>query len=219
VTAGCAVALLSVEGRGAEGIKRLLRTNRPIVGSESEQFASTRADAHFDAHPSRTAPFGATAAAHDDQKTGAERPDRRPALSCRWRFWTGEEVRDELLDAPADNSVEQGESDLQPSILPAPKKLSTPVVGGRGVYRHHRHAFGADSAGYVLEHDVDGIIPPLGPSNDGRLIRINPSGTQTVIATPGLIKPGGITVGPDGALYATHRSIFAGSGEVLRIVP
>ncbi len=73
--------------------------------------------------------------------------------------------------------------------------------------------------GYVLEHDADGIIPVLGPGVAGRIVRINVDGTQTVIATPGLVKPGGIAIGPDGALYVTNRSIFAGTGEVLRIVP
>jgi hypothetical protein len=73
--------------------------------------------------------------------------------------------------------------------------------------------------GYVLEHDADGIVPPLGPGEVGRLIRINLDGTQTVIPTPGLIKPGGIAVGPDGAVYVTNNSISAGGGEVWRIVP
>jgi hypothetical protein len=43
-------------------------------------------------------------------------------------------------------------------------------------------------------------------------------GTRTVIAS-NLVKPGGITIGPDGALYVTNRSIFPGIGEVVRIVP
>ena len=30
---------------------------------------------------------------------------------------------------------------------------------------------------------------------------------------------GGIAIGSDGALYVTNRSIFAGTGEVVRIVP
>jgi hypothetical protein len=74
-------------------------------------------------------------------------------------------------------------------------------------------------AGYVLEHDADGIIPSLGPGVLGRVIRINPNGTQTVISTPALVKPGGIAVGPDGAVYVTVNSIAAGTGQVLRIVP
>jgi hypothetical protein len=72
--------------------------------------------------------------------------------------------------------------------------------------------------GYVLEHDSDGIIPPLGPGVTGRVVRINRDGTQTVL-TSALIKPGGIAVGPDGAVYVTQRSIFASTGEVVRIAP
>jgi glucose/arabinose dehydrogenase len=40
-----------------------------------------------------------------------------------------------------------------------------------------------------------------------------------VIASAGLVKPGGIAIGPDGALYVTTNSISAGGGQVVRIVP
>jgi hypothetical protein len=74
--------------------------------------------------------------------------------------------------------------------------------------------------GYVLEHDADGIIPPLGPGVEGRLIRIHlATGARTVIAQAGLVKPGGVAVGPEGALYVTTRTNFAGVGEVVRVVP
>ncbi len=74
--------------------------------------------------------------------------------------------------------------------------------------------------GYVLEHDADGIIPPLGPGVDGRLIQINlTNGTQRVIAKDGLVKPGGLAIGPEGALYVTTRTNQAGVGGVVRIVP
>jgi hypothetical protein len=73
---------------------------------------------------------------------------------------------------------------------------------------------------YVLEHDADGIIPPLGPGVDGRLIQINlTNGVQTVIAKAGLVKPGGLAIGSDGALYVTTRTNQAGVGGVVRIVP
>jgi hypothetical protein len=74
-------------------------------------------------------------------------------------------------------------------------------------------------AGYILEHDSDGLLPPTGPGDSGRLVRFNPDGSLTEIPTPGLIKPGGVAVGSDGAVYVTHNSIFAGAGEVWRIVP
>ena len=73
---------------------------------------------------------------------------------------------------------------------------------------------------YVLEHDADGIIPPLGPGVNGRLIQINlTNGTQRVIAQEGLVKPGGLAIGPEGALYVTTRTNQAGVGGVVRIVP
>jgi hypothetical protein len=73
---------------------------------------------------------------------------------------------------------------------------------------------------YVLEHDADGIIPPRGPGVDGRLIQINlTNGTQTVIAKDGLVKPGGLAIGPEGAVYVTTRTNQAGVGGVVRIVP
>jgi hypothetical protein len=103
-------------------------------------------------------------------------------------------------------------------IYRVPPAGGTPVVVASGFTTIIDMAFGPSGEGYVLEHDSDGIIPPLGPGVTGRLIRISPTGTQTVISSS-LVKPGGITVGPDGALYVTNRSTSAGAGEVLRIVP
>lgn len=76
----------------------------------------------------------------------------------------------------------------------------------------------ATNTGWVLEHDFDGLIPPIGPSVNGRLVRINASG-QTTIASAGLVRPGGMTIGPDGAVYVTTHSDMAGAGEVVRVVP
>ena len=76
-----------------------------------------------------------------------------------------------------------------------------------------------NGAGYVLEHDADGIFGPTGPGVNGRVVRVNGDGSHTTIASAGLVKPGGITVGPDGALYVTTRTNFAGLGEVVQIVP
>ena len=74
----------------------------------------------------------------------------------------------------------------------------------------------ARGVGYVLEIDADG---QLAPGTAGRLVRVAFTGQQTVIPVPGLVYPGGVAVGPDGALYVTNHSTAAGRGEVLRIVP
>ena len=70
--------------------------------------------------------------------------------------------------------------------------------------------------GYVLEHDADGL---RGPGTAGRLIRVNANGTQTVLTAAALTLPGGIAIGPDGALYVTNRSTSVGTGEVVRLTP
>jgi hypothetical protein len=80
-------------------------------------------------------------------------------------------------------------------------------------------AMSADGGGYILEHDADSIIPPLGPGVNGRLIRVNANGAQTVVASAGLVKPGGVAIAPDGSVYVTTHANSAGLGQVVRIVP
>jgi hypothetical protein len=75
------------------------------------------------------------------------------------------------------------------------------------------------NVGYILEHDTDSLFGPVGPGLDGRLIRINANGSTTTIAQAGLVRPGGVAVGPDGAVYVTVKASSAGVGEVVRIVP
>lgn len=106
-------------------------------------------------------------------------------------------------------------------VYRVPAGGGTPVVVASGFTNIIDIGFDSDRGfGYVLEHDADGIIPPLGPGVDGRLIQINlTTGAQTVIAQNGLVKPGGLAIGPDGALYVTTRTNQAGVGEVVRIVP
>ncbi|MFN2444766.1 MAG: ScyD/ScyE family protein [Vicinamibacterales bacterium] len=104
-------------------------------------------------------------------------------------------------------------------VYRVPANGGAPVVVASGFTNIIDIAVSPTGVGYVLEHDADGILPPVGPGMAGRVIRVLPNGTQTVIASTGLVKPGGIAIGPDGALYVTNRSTSAGSGEVVRIVP
>jgi hypothetical protein len=53
---------------------------------------------------------------------------------------------------------------------------------------------------------------------NGRIVRVAPDGTRSTLAS-GLAFPGGMTVGPDGAVYVSNFGIFPGLGEIRRIVP
>jgi len=59
------------------------------------------------------------------------------------------------------------------------------------------------------------------PDRTGRLVRVEPDGTRTVVATQGLEHPGGVVAGPRNALYVTNRTTGLGddSGQLLKIVP
>ena len=72
-------------------------------------------------------------------------------------------------------------------------------------------AFDAAGALYVLEV-IAGNGPPSPP---GRLIRQCPGGARSVLLG-GLIFPGGLAIGPDGAAYITNRGTTP-NGEVLRL--
>ena len=47
------------------------------------------------------------------------------------------------------------------------------------------------------------------------MIKVRRNGTRTEIASGSFTAPGGVTIGPDGALYVTNNSIYPGIGEVL----
>jgi sugar lactone lactonase YvrE len=69
---------------------------------------------------------------------------------------------------------------------------------------------------YVLENTVGAPFPTPGL---GRVLQIDPSGKQTVIAT-GLSLPTGMTMGPDGNLYVSNWGFgppAIGGGQVLKI--
>ncbi|HEY0947793.1 MAG TPA: ScyD/ScyE family protein [Opitutaceae bacterium] len=76
-----------------------------------------------------------------------------------------------------------------------------------------------DGAGnlYVLEIDANSLA---NPAVGGRLARINAAdGSVETIADDGLIMPGGLSIGPDGAIYVTNFGTSPGGGQVVRIEP
>jgi hypothetical protein len=101
-------------------------------------------------------------------------------------------------------------------VYMVPANGGTPTVVAEGFTNIIDIAIDRTGTGYVLEHDADGL---LGPGTAGRLTRVNPNGTTTVLTNANLTKPGGIAIGPDGALYITNLSTSVGTGEVVRIVP
>ena len=72
---------------------------------------------------------------------------------------------------------------------------------------------------YALESMTAPGFPGPGELGTGRVVRIDPSGAQTVIAT-GLSFPTAITLGPDRALYVSNLGFggpVPGLGQILRI--
>lgn len=79
-------------------------------------------------------------------------------------------------------------------------------------------AFAPDGSLYVLEIFKNGLLAgELYGDMTGSLIHVMADGTQMEIASDGLVAPGGLAVGPDGAIYVSNYSIFPGMGEVLRL--
>jgi len=70
---------------------------------------------------------------------------------------------------------------------------------------------------YVLESMTNPGLPPQ-EAGSGKVLRIDPNGTQTEIAT-GLNFPGGMTLGPDGNLYVSNNSFASpqGAGQIVKI--
>jgi hypothetical protein len=68
---------------------------------------------------------------------------------------------------------------------------------------------------YVLE--IAQRVPPLGPAAGGRLVKVDRRTGDHEELARGLLFPGGVAIGPDGAAYVTEGSAFKGIGRVLRV--
>jgi hypothetical protein len=73
--------------------------------------------------------------------------------------------------------------------------------------------FAPDGSGYLVQHGSGPFF-----SGPGALVHVAPDGTRTTITTE-LVRPVGVAVGPDEAVYVSHKPGVPGGGEVLRIVP
>jgi hypothetical protein len=104
------------------------------------------------------------------------------------------------------------------NVYRVPAGGGTPQVYASGYTAIIDILFGPDGSLYVVEIAANGLLEAFG-ANDwtGALIRVMPDGTRTEIAAGALTAPGGVAMGPDGALYVTNRSIFSNAGQVLEI--
>lgn len=81
-------------------------------------------------------------------------------------------------------------------------------------------AFGPDGSLYVLEIFKNGLsnVNPQDPSTlAGALYRIAPDGSRTLVASDGLVAPGGLAIDKDGSIYISNFSILAGQGQVVKL--
>ena len=92
-----------------------------------------------------------------------------------------------------------------------------PQVYAAGFSFIHDLTFGPDGSLYVLQFDDDLLSCELfGVCTGGRLIKVAPDGSRTVLAR-GLPYPGGVVVTNNGTIFMTLYSIFPGMGMVVRL--
>lgn len=96
-----------------------------------------------------------------------------------------------------------------------------PTVYASGFTNVVSLAFAADGSLYVLEISHDGLAnaAPGGPPMGG-LWKVPPGGgSPELIATDGLVMPGGMAIGGDGTLYISTCAVCAGGGSIVSLQP
>ena len=77
-------------------------------------------------------------------------------------------------------------------------------------------AFDSDGNLYVLEIATNSL---LSGDPTGALWRVNTDGSRDLVASEGLITPGGLAIGYDGSIYVSNCGTCPGAGEVLHVAP
>jgi hypothetical protein len=76
--------------------------------------------------------------------------------------------------------------------------------------------FGPDGSLYLLEIAKNSL---LAGEEGGRLWRIAPDGTRSVVAEEGLMFPSSVVAAPDGSVYVANCGVCAGGGEIWKYTP
>ena len=82
--------------------------------------------------------------------------------------------------------------------------------------------FGADGTLYVLEISHAGLAsgdPEAGPPMGGLWMVPSGGGEPALIASDGLVMPGGLAVADDGTIYVSTCTVCAGAGGVVSVMP
>jgi hypothetical protein len=94
-----------------------------------------------------------------------------------------------------------------------PHRFGPPEVYATGLTTVIDLAFDRNGSLYVLEHRKFGL---LGPNTTGALIRVGLDGSQTEIASTGLVNPTGLAIN-DGFAFVSNFGTSTGVGEVVAI--
>lgn len=91
-----------------------------------------------------------------------------------------------------------------------------PQVFAEGFTSIHDITFGPDGSLYVLEIASDQLACEFFGECNGRLIKVAPDGTRTVLARD-LLFPGGVAVNQAGQVFITLLSVMPGVGMVVQV--